>query len=63
MVMAAVALSAIVSCFTALLALDYFCWLSLCRDLSSSWFLDYWTPVRVIVEVDGFSVRPYCGQE
>ena len=57
------ALSTIFSCSTTLLVLDYFRWLCLCRALSCSWFLDYWTSIRVIVEVNGFSVRSYCGQE
>ena len=57
------ALSTIFSCSAILLVLDYFRWLSLCRALSCSWFLDYWTSIRVIVEVNGFSIRSYCGQE
>ena len=52
-----------VSFLTTLLALDYFGRFSFCRRLSCSWFLDYWTPIRVIVEVNGFGVRPYRGQE
>ena len=57
------ALSTIFSCSAILLVLDYFRWLCLCRALSRSWFLDYWTSIRVIVEVNGFSIRSYCGQE
>ena len=52
-----------VSFLTTLLALDYFGRFSFCRGLSCGWFLDYWTPIRVIVEVNGFGVRPYRGQE
>ena len=57
------ALSTIFTCSAILLVLDYFRWLCLCRALSCGWFLDYWTSIRVIVEVNGFSIRSYCGQE